>query len=99
MSEAFRIRRAGPEPALAEGLADVLLDCVEGGASIGFMLPLPRERAVAFWREVLAGVERGERILLVAEDVATGTVVGTVQLLVAMPENQPLFWQPSPTMA
>ena len=89
MSEAFRIRRAGPEPALAEGLADVLMDCVEGGASIGFMLPLQRERAVAFWQDALAAVGRGERILLVAEDVATGAVVGTVQLLIAMPENQP----------
>ena len=31
-------------------LADVLIDCVEGGASVSFMHPLSRERAVAFWR-------------------------------------------------
>jgi GNAT superfamily N-acetyltransferase len=65
----------------------VLLDCVEGGASVSFMQPMGRERALAFWRDVAAGVERGERALLVAED-AQG-VVGTVQLVLAQPENQP----------
>jgi hypothetical protein len=33
-------------------LATVLIDCVEGGASVSFMHPLSRERAVAFWRRV-----------------------------------------------
>lgn len=90
MTDAFRIRRVtGPDPAVVEGLADVLLDCVEGGASVGFMLPLPRETAVAFWQGVLAGVGRGERILLVAEEADTGAVVGTVQVVVALPDNQP----------
>ena len=70
-----------------EGLADVLLDCVDGGASVGFMHPLSRERALAFWREVAAGVRAGERVLIVAED-AEG-LCGTVQLVLAQPENQP----------
>jgi predicted alternative tryptophan synthase beta-subunit len=29
-------------------LADVLLDCVEGGASVSFMLPMARETACRF---------------------------------------------------
>ena len=70
-----------------EALADVLIDCVEGGASIGFMLPLTRDRALAFWRRVAQGVARGERALLVAED-AHG-ICGTVQLILDVPENQP----------
>jgi ribosomal protein S18 acetylase RimI-like enzyme len=70
-----------------EGLADVLVDCVEGGASVSFMSPLPRGRAVAFWRRVGQGVVAGERALLVAED-ARG-VCGTVQLVLDQPENQP----------
>jgi len=70
-----------------EELAGVLIDCVEGGASVSFMLPLPRERAVAFWRRVAQGVAAGERALLVAED-ARG-VCGTVQLVLDQPENQP----------
>ena len=70
-----------------DGLADVLIDCVEGGASVSFMHPLSRERAVAFWRRVAQGVTAGERALVVAED-AHG-VCGTVQLMLDQPENQP----------
>ena len=40
-------------------LAEVLMDCVEGGASVSFMQPLSRDRAVAFWREVARGVAAG----------------------------------------
>jgi len=72
---------------LIDQLADVLIDCVEGGASVSFMLPLSRDRAVAFWRRVAQGVVAGERALLVAED-ARG-VCGTVQLVLDQPENQP----------
>jgi GNAT superfamily N-acetyltransferase len=70
-----------------EGLADVLIDCVEGGASVSFMLPLPRTKALEFWRGVADGVAHGERALLVAED--GGGVIGTVQLILDQPENQP----------
>jgi len=70
-------------------LADVLIDCVEGGASVGFMAPLTRERARAFWLGIADGVARGARTLLVAESVATGNIVGTVQLVLRQPENQP----------
>jgi ribosomal protein S18 acetylase RimI-like enzyme len=70
-----------------EALADVLIDCVEGGASVSFMHPLPRDRAVAFWRHVAQGVAAGERALLVADD-ARG-LCGTVQLVLEQPENQP----------
>src|SRR5258708_18582128 len=89
LTDGFRIRRANSEPAIVEALADVLLDCVEGGASVGFMHPLPRAKAVAFWQSVLASAARGERIVLVAEDVESRTIVGTVQVVLAMPDNQP----------
>ena len=79
----------GAEEAAAwiEELADVLLDCVESGASVSFMLPMARETAVRFWQGVVDGIARGERTLLVAQD-AQG-VAGTVQLITHMPENQP----------
>jgi GNAT superfamily N-acetyltransferase len=70
-----------------ESLADILIDCVEGGASVGFMLPLPRERALAFWCRVAGDVAKGARALLIAED-AQG-IVGTVQLILDLPDNQP----------
>jgi GNAT superfamily N-acetyltransferase len=70
-----------------EALAGILIDCVEGGASVGFMLPLSRERALAFWRRVAQDVASGARALLIAED-AQG-IVGTVQLILDLPDNQP----------
>ena len=68
-------------------LAELLIDCVDGGASVSFMHPLSMQRALAFWRAVADGVGRGERALLVAEDDAG--IIGTVQLVLAQPENQP----------
>lgn len=70
-----------------EGLSDVLIDCVEGGASVSFMLPISRATAQSFWRSLSGGVARGERLLLVAEEA--GTIIGTVQLMLNQPENQP----------
>lgn len=84
------LRRLDPDEAAASvpALAALLVDCVEGGASVGFMAPLTVERATRFWRSVAEGVRRGERALLVAES-GEGGVVGTVQLVLATPENQP----------
>ncbi len=90
MSDDLSIRRVGAADvdALIEPLADVLLDCVEGGASVSFMWPLPRERALAFWRGVAEGVRSGERLLLVGQ-TQPGRIDGTVQLVLAQPDNQP----------
>ena len=64
MSEAVEIRRLlKPTDAEIQGLADVLIDCVDGGAS------------------VLAPA------LFTAEDAQR--ILGTVQLLFDLPENQP----------
>ena len=71
-----------------QGLSDVLIDCVEGGASVSFMLPMSRAKADAFWRSAAASVARGERVVLAAED-ETGAIVGTAQIILAQPENQP----------
>ncbi len=87
-SPSWSVRRpAALDDALIDQLAAVLIDCVDGGASVSFMHPLTRDRAVAFWRRVAQGVAAGERALLVAED-AHG-VCGTVQLSFDLPENQP----------
>ena len=90
LTDGYRVRRVGADEAFRgiEPLAEVLLDCVEGGASVSFMWPLPRERAQGFWRGVAEGVARGERALLVAEDQG-GEIVGTAQLILSQPDNQP----------
>lgn len=70
-----------------QALAELLIDCVDGGASVSFMHPLPMDKALAFWRGVADSAARGERALLVAEDAAG--IVGTVQVVLDQPENQP----------
>src|SRR5262245_22583410 len=71
-----------------EGLSDVLIDCVDGGASVSFMLPMTRAKAERFWRDAAADVQRGERTVIAAED-GDQRIVGTVQVLLGQPENQP----------
>jgi predicted N-acetyltransferase YhbS len=84
----MRIRRLSRlEAREIEELASVLVDCVEGGASVSFMLPITHARAASFWRGLAPDVESGRRALLVAEDEAG--IVGTVQLVLAQLENQP----------
>jgi GNAT superfamily N-acetyltransferase len=68
-------------------LAEVLLDCVEGGASVSFMASFSKADAESFFEKVVEGVERGDRILLAA--LMDSKVVGTVQILLATPPNQP----------
>jgi GNAT superfamily N-acetyltransferase len=83
-----KIRRLSHlDDADVDRLADLLVDSVNDGASVGFMAPLAREKAVDFWRRVAVGVAAGERALLVAED--EDGIVGTVHLVLAQPENQP----------
>jgi predicted N-acetyltransferase YhbS len=83
------IRRIGhPTPAQLDGLAALLVDCVDGDASVSFMHPLDIGRARAWWQSVGDAAGCGDRVVLVAEDAA-GQIVGTVQLVLAQPENQP----------
>jgi GNAT superfamily N-acetyltransferase len=92
MTDPFRIRHALPgeeRSPLVDALSDVLIDCLEGGASIGFMLPLARDRARAFWENALSSASRGERVVLLAEDTESGALLGTVQAVWATPDNQP----------
>ncbi len=70
-----------------DALVGVLIDCVEGGASVSFMQPLSYDRAAAFWQRVSDDVRAGRRALLVAED--SQGICGTVQVLLDQPENQP----------
>jgi hypothetical protein len=87
--EQIEIRRLGVAEVRAQldRLAAVLVDCVEGGASVSYMAPFTREQArreFAGWAEE---VERGRRPLLAA--YSNGDLVGTVQVVFAWPPNQP----------
>jgi len=70
-----------------DGLAAVLADCVAGGASVSYMAPFSHEQARAAFEAVGADVAQGRRLLLAA--FADGRLVGTVQVNLALPPNQP----------
>ncbi len=76
------------DEATFDQLCDTLIESVASGGSISFMHPVSKEKALAFWKKIAASVERGERILLVACD-EQGAIVGTVQSVIDLPENQP----------
>ena len=66
-------------------LAEVLADAVEGGASVGFVLPFTSEDAALWWRSIERDVTLGTVLVLVARDERR--VVGTAQLRLAQWPN------------
>jgi GNAT superfamily N-acetyltransferase len=69
-------------------LGDVLHACVHRGASVSFVLPFSHEDANVFWSgKVLPAVRAGVCRVLVARSAER--IVGTVQLDLATPPNQP----------
>ena len=68
-------------------LVDLLLDCVDGGASVNFVQPMTREKSEGWWAGALASHARAERLILIAEE--NGRIDGSVQLVPAGQENQP----------
>ncbi len=86
MIEVRRLTAADARNSL-DSLAEVLADCVEGGASVSFMPPFSKADAAAFFEKLLPEVERGDRILLAAFEGPK--LVGTVQIITATPPNQP----------
>jgi GNAT superfamily N-acetyltransferase len=73
--------------AALDQLATILVDCVEGGASVNFMAPFSQDQAMAFFRKVAGSVAAGDTVLLAAR--LDGRIVGTVQLGLDTPPNQP----------
>jgi GNAT superfamily N-acetyltransferase len=74
-------------PRQLEDLSALLIDAVEGGASLGFLTPMDPERAQTYWEGVSKAVQAGDKALLVAE--IEGAILGTVQVVLDMPQNQP----------
>jgi len=89
VTEQVEIRRLGVAEVHAQldGLAGVLFDCVAGGASVSYLAPFSHEHARSVFEAVAAEVEQGRRLVLAA--FAGGDLVGTVQVILALPPNQP----------
>jgi ribosomal protein S18 acetylase RimI-like enzyme len=88
-AERIEVRRLGAAEAreLLDPLAEVLFDCVEGGASVSYMAPFSHEDARRAFATVADAVAQGRRILLAGFD--DGELVGTVQIGLETPPNQP----------
>jgi ribosomal protein S18 acetylase RimI-like enzyme len=84
---AIAITTLGPNASVQAMLADLLVETVASGGSVGFMHPLAPEAAAGFWSGALASAERGERVVFGAWD--GDTLIGTVTLLLDLPPNQP----------
>ena len=89
VNEPIDIRSLNAPEARAQldALAAVLVDCVAGGASVSYLAPFSHDQARAAFEAVAAEVEEGRRLLLGA--FAEGRLVGTVQVILALPPNQP----------
>ena len=83
----IRIVDAEEARAVLPDLSEILSDCINGGASVGFILPFAPSDATGYWQEIADAVEKGSIILAVAE--VEGRVVGTVQVGLASKPNQP----------
>lgn len=88
IATAIRMVSADEMAARISELGALLHACVHAGASINFVLPFDTADAEAFWREVVVpAVAAGGRMVLVAE--RDGRIVGSVQLGIDTPPNQP----------
>jgi GNAT superfamily N-acetyltransferase len=70
-----------------DSLARVLADCVSGGASVSYMAPFSHDAARTAFAVMVAEAEHGRRLILGA--FADDRLVGTVQVILALPPNQP----------
>jgi ribosomal protein S18 acetylase RimI-like enzyme len=87
MGSVFRIAPLALDDKTRRSLAEILVETVAQGGSVGFMHPLAPEAAQGFWDKALAAAARGERIVLGAFD--GDVLAGTVTLILDCPPNQP----------
>jgi len=89
VSHSLEIRRLEADELRAnlDGLAAVLADCVAGGASVSYMAPFSHDDARVAFEAWADEVDGGARVILAA--LAGDEVVGTVQVVMSTPPNQP----------
>lgn len=89
MAEQIEIRRLRDDELQQQldSLAAVLVDCVAGGASVSYLAPFSHDEARTAFAGMVAEAERGRRLILGA--FADNRLVGTVQVILALPPNQP----------
>ena len=86
---AVTIERLGAAvaPADFDDLVSLFIECVDGGASMGYLAPLSASDSANFWRTILGGLHNGQRILIAAREAPHGRIIGSAQLEVASRPN------------
>jgi len=85
MSMEIRFLEAPEAAPHLEDLVELLRDSVDTGASVGFLPPLQRAEARAYWEDVVAAVGAGSHSLALA--TVDGRAAGTAQLVEAGKAN------------
>jgi acetyltransferase len=67
-------------PADVDELVSLFIECVDGGASMGYLAPLSVPEAAEFWLRIIGDLSDGQRILVVARDAPGGRIVGSAQV-------------------
>jgi ribosomal protein S18 acetylase RimI-like enzyme len=83
----IEVLRGAELRAATAALGEILSQCVNAGASVSFMLPFTPPDGKAFFEKCADSADRSERLILAAS--VDGVFAGTVQVLLAMPPNQP----------
>ncbi|GLQ50890.1 GNAT family N-acetyltransferase [Dyella flava] len=68
-----------------QALADLLIDSVHSGASVGFVPPLSHDESIEYWNGIMVDIRSGNRLLVVA--FANGVLTGAVQLALCGKKN------------
>jgi GNAT superfamily N-acetyltransferase len=88
-TEQIEVRRLAPDELQEQldALAGILADCVAGGASVSYMAPFSQADAREAFAGFVAEADHGRRLILGA--FLDGDLVGTVQVILTLPPNQP----------
>jgi GNAT superfamily N-acetyltransferase len=70
-----------------DDLVSLFVECVDGGASLGYLAPLSVEESAAYWQAILGDLSGGHRILIVAREAPNGRIIGSAQLDIASRPN------------
>jgi acetyltransferase len=84
-SISYELLPPAPSAQDRDELIALLTECVHGGASIGYLAPLPREEAMAYWQKVIGDLIGGFRVIFLARE--GGAIVGSAQLAIESRPN------------
>jgi ribosomal protein S18 acetylase RimI-like enzyme len=83
----IKVTALSASPNVRDMRSEILMEVVANGDRVGFIHPLEREAANAFWGQALASAVQDRRIVQGAWD--GDVLTGTVSLLLDCPPNQP----------